>query len=263
VSKVDFYANDGTTNTLVGTATAEPYSYTWSNVALGNYSITAIATDTLNATTTSTPVSVTVNTGIAQAYYIYSDHLDSPRVITDTQGNKVWEWQNSDPYGNNVPNENPSGAGQFTFPLRFPGQYADKETNSYYNVNRDYDPAIGRYVQSDPIGLMGGINTYIYAGGDPIMKVDILGLDSYNHFYPSDNPGVTMPCLPTSRQIGFLELRDGTQVEVYRYSGQVYSYYPQNNGTMLLELIGGRYEIVGPADLGNGQCPSTPTCGGK
>jgi RHS repeat-associated protein len=62
-------------------------------------------------------------------------------------------------------------------PLRFPGQYFDRETNLAYNMMRDYDPAIGRYVESDPIGLKGGLNTYTYVRLDPLGRVDPTGLD--------------------------------------------------------------------------------------
>jgi RHS repeat-associated protein len=105
-------------------------------------------------------------------------YLDTPRVITDSQGNKVWEWQNTDPFGNNVPNENPNGAGTFSFNLRFPGQYFDKETGLHQNYFRDYDPANGgRYLQSDPIGLAGGsFSTYTYAANNPLMQIDPFGL---------------------------------------------------------------------------------------
>ena len=105
---------------------------------------------------------MTGNTGVAQAYYIHTDHLNPPRSITDTSGNIVWQWDNTDPFGANMANENPNGQGAFTFNLRFPGQYFDRETNAHYNVNRDYDPANGGRYTSNPIGLAGGINTYTY-----------------------------------------------------------------------------------------------------
>jgi RHS repeat-associated protein len=58
--------------------------------------------------------------------------------------------------------------GAFDLPLRLPGQYFDKETNVHYNYFRDYDPSIGRYEESDPIGLKGGLNTYAYVSGNPL-----------------------------------------------------------------------------------------------
>jgi RHS repeat-associated protein len=109
---------------------------------------------------------------------LFSDQLDTPREITDTNGNEVWRWDNMDPFGNNMANENPNGAGQFSFPLRFAGQYADKETNTHYNYFRDYDPGTGRYVEADPIGLAGGINGYTYALSNPLRNTDPYGLRS-------------------------------------------------------------------------------------
>jgi RHS repeat-associated protein len=75
-----------------------------------------------------------------------------------------------------VPDENPSALGAFEFPLRFPGQYADKETNLHYNYFRDYDSTLGRYLESDPIGLEDGLNPYLYVAADPMTGVDPEGL---------------------------------------------------------------------------------------
>ncbi|MEO7744402.1 MAG: RHS repeat-associated core domain-containing protein [Usitatibacter sp.] len=111
-------------------------------------------------------------------YYVWADHLGSPRQITDTSNVSRWEWNHNDPFGNNAPNENPAGAGAFAFSLRFPGQYYDAETGKHYNYFRDYDPAIGRYIESDPIGLKGGINTYGYVDGRPLLLSDPRGLAS-------------------------------------------------------------------------------------
>jgi RHS repeat-associated protein len=60
--------------------------------------------------------------------------------------------------------------------LRFPGQLFDGETGLHYNYFRDYDPSIGRYVESDPIGLAAGPNTYAYAGANPLNASDATGL---------------------------------------------------------------------------------------
>jgi RHS repeat-associated protein len=65
----------------------------------------------------------------------------------------------------------------FIYNLRFPGQYYQTETGLNYNYFRDYDPQTGRYVESDPIGLKAGVNTYAYAAADPLTYFDPLGLD--------------------------------------------------------------------------------------
>ncbi len=88
----------------------------------------------------------------------------------------MWRWDQQEPFGVNVPDENPSGLGAFDLPLRLPGQYFDKETNLHYNYFRDYDPSIGRYGESDPIGLKGGLNTYTYVRSNPLPLTDPLGL---------------------------------------------------------------------------------------
>ena len=68
-----------------------------------------------------------------------SDHLNTPRLITDSTGTTVWRWDQQEPFGNDVPNGDPGNTGTtFDFPLRLPGQYYDRETNLAYNYFRDY-----------------------------------------------------------------------------------------------------------------------------
>ena len=88
----------------------------------------------------------------------------------------VWKWDNAEPFGNNAANENPSELGGFRYDLRFPGQQYDAETGLAYNLARDYDASSGRYVESDPIGLEGGLNTYSYAMSRPTTDSDPTGL---------------------------------------------------------------------------------------
>jgi RHS repeat-associated protein len=83
----------------------------------------------------------------------------------------MWRWD-PDTFGSAAPNTNPSGLGAFTYNLRFPGQYYLSESGLLYNYYRDLDPQTGRYIESDPIGLQGGINTYSYAGSNPIGHMD-------------------------------------------------------------------------------------------
>jgi RHS repeat-associated protein len=109
--------------------------------------------------------------------YIHTDALNSPTRMTRSDDNVVvWRWDH-DPYGNGVAMQDPDGKGaNVVFNMRFPGQYFDAETGLYYNYFRDYDPTIGRYVESDPIGLLGGISTYSYAAESPPNVGDPLGL---------------------------------------------------------------------------------------
>jgi len=104
-------------------------------------------------------------------------HLNTPRLVADATGTTVWRWDQAEPFGNNPAEEDPdANSVSFDLPLRLPGQRYDQETGLHYNYFRDYDPSLGRYGESDPIGLRGGRNTYAYVLGDPIARIDPRGL---------------------------------------------------------------------------------------
>jgi len=105
-----------------------------------------------------------------RGFGIHGDHLGTPRLMSDADGRIVWR-ANHTPFG-----EATVEVDDESLALRFPGQYADEETGTHYNDFRDYDPATGRYLTSDPIGLAGGINAYGYVGADPLAGIDPLGL---------------------------------------------------------------------------------------
>ena len=139
-----------------GAATRE---YVW----LGSTPIAMFTPDPANAT--NPPLT----------YFFHTDHLNTPRVVVDKNNAIRWRWL-AEPFGTTAPENNPSSLGAFTQPLRFPGQYADQESGLSYNLNRDYDGSIGRYIQSDPIGLAGGVDTHSYALNAPTMYTDPKGL---------------------------------------------------------------------------------------
>ncbi len=145
--------------------------------------------------------------------YLHTDHLNTPRLASDGSQSVQWRWQ-GEAFGLTAANEDVDGDNTLTtINLRFPGQYYDQETGLHYNWNRYYDPALGRYITSDLIGLLGGLNTYSYVNNNPTNWIDLRGLlwckncptegaqlDSWgvggtvgftNVEYNSDEPGVT------------------------------------------------------------------------
>ena len=112
-----------------------------------------------------------------EVFYLHTDHLGTPRVALDTAGRVRWRWMGGEPFGPSPAENTPtSGLSELNISLRLPGQQYDGFVGLHYNYFRDYDPTVGRYVQSDPIGLAGGINTYAYVGGNPLSYTDPLGL---------------------------------------------------------------------------------------
>jgi len=112
---------------------------------------------------------------------IQADHLGTPRVVIDRTTDKtIWTWPiTGEVFGADAPNEDPDRDGmKYDLDMRFPGQRFDAASGLNDNVHRDYEPATGRYIQSDIIGLSGGISTYAYVEGDPLIKADPKGLDA-------------------------------------------------------------------------------------
>ena len=228
----------------------------------------------------STPVAVFMPDPAAPAgsplvYTIHADHLDTPRVVLDKNGAVRWRWM-AEPFGTTAPETNPTSLGAFAFNLRFPGQYFDQESGLHYNYHRDYDASIGRYAQSDPIGLDGGINTYSYVGADPLTQTDPKGLQrriappssqmgpvhaaqvnsitnqirqydpnfNYQTIRPSFGPGSTysqadvnaLTAILLALQRNRICLRDGVQVG---------RFIADQNGNTMVEPVGGRTVAAG------------------
>ena len=136
------------------------------------------------------------NGSTVSIFYIHSDPLNTPRQVTRPSDNTpMWTW-NSDPFGTDAANPNPAGAGTFAYNLRFPGQVFDGQAGLHGNGFRDSDPATGKYVESDPIGLLGGTNTYAYVVGNPNSNSDFFGLATCKLTF-DDGKG-TLHCEPDS-----------------------------------------------------------------
>ncbi len=126
------------------------------------------------------PVGLARNAGSGlDLYYVEADALGTPRVVIDPDRDvAVWRWALTDEaFGESEPDQDPDGDNTwFVLDMRYPGQQYDSATGFNYNYFRDYDPSTGRYSQSDPIGLDGGISTYGYVGGNPLTGTDPMGL---------------------------------------------------------------------------------------
>lgn len=127
-------------------------------------------------------------------YDIETDHLGTPRAVVDrSRDTVVWTWAiTGEAFGADAPNYDPDGDGKaFMFDMRFAGQRFDPVTELNYNYRRDYDPTVGRYVQSDPIGLFGGQDsTYAYVDAKPLSHVDPFGLRVLLCSRPVDIDGI-------------------------------------------------------------------------
>jgi len=179
-------------------ATTERFAYNEAGQLTGEYGTTnrdyiwlgdlpvAVVDNTINGSVTTS----TVN-------YVTADQLGAPRAVSNGAGTVIWSWAYQ---GNPFGEQQPTSTTGYVLNLRYPGQYYDAEIGLNYNVNRDYDSATARYIESDPAGLAGGISTYAYVGSNPLSKVDPLGLQEVLFRFPpstflSDEPIIPRPLI--------------------------------------------------------------------
>jgi RHS repeat-associated protein len=144
-------------------------------------------------------------------YYYHNDHLGTSILMTDENQNIVWEGEFK-PFGEAL-----TVNGSVTNNLRFPGQYFDDETELHYNYYRDYNPVVGRYVEADPVGINGDVNIFNYVNGNPIMKIDILGLKTIDGMNCNEISRMRVPGFsqgnPRSYNAGFVWICMGIVIE--------------------------------------------------
>ncbi|WP_431112461.1 RHS repeat-associated core domain-containing protein [Variovorax paradoxus] len=133
------------------------------------------------------PIAAVIN---GATYAVHSDHLNTPRRLSNDTGQPVWQWSYS-AFGEDkptiaknrfanldtTPNPGTTSVSDVKFNLRYPGQYADEESGLFYNYFRSYDARTGRYSQPDPIGLDGGWNRFGYVDANSLNFADPEGLD--------------------------------------------------------------------------------------
>jgi RHS repeat-associated protein len=164
------------------------------------------------------PIAAVIN---AKQYAVHTDHLNTPRRLTQSDKRVAWQWAFS-AFGDEqpttgakryvdpatTPNAGSTTIADVTFNLRYPGQYFDKESGLSYNYFRSYDAKTGRYSQSDPIDLAGGWNRYGYAEANALSNIDPTGL-----FVPANHNGITAEAIqivgsPCPDLPGFVALAD-------------------------------------------------------
>ncbi|MCE4538546.1 hypothetical protein LXT12_14940 [Pelomonas sp. P7] len=188
-----------------------------------------------------TPVAVvktdSTGSGGVQLYAIHTDHLDTPRMVLDASGQVRWRWM-GDPFGGNLAEQQPTaGLAALQQNLRFPGQQFEAFGGRHYNHFRDYDPSTGRYVQGDPIGQAGGINSYAYVANSPLDGVDPAGLNRNRLIRPDSTitfeQAIAIP--QANRLIELIrEVRPGFRYETISEQGA--NVYDRNNVRDLMEI---------------------------
>ena len=111
-----------------------------------------------------------------QTNYFHCDQIGIPREMTDSQGKLLWKGR-YDAWGQLIHDSNRHAQRNTHQPFRLQNQYFDQETGLHYNFLRYYEPALGRFITQDPIGLMGGMNLYQFAANAQ-GHIDVLGLSA-------------------------------------------------------------------------------------
>ncbi|URL56877.1 DUF4157 domain-containing protein [Luteibacter flocculans] len=156
-----------------------------------------------------------------QIYAIHADQTGRPESATNASRSVVWS-ANNFAFDRQVVTEG------FKLNLGFPGQYFDDETRTWNNGFRDYRADLGRYMESDPIGLMGGLNTYAYVGSAPLNLVDPLGLrsltDCENRILAPYFPGKDLSKIDVEEGIPWLARQFGAgNADAWTYKNTIYT----------------------------------------
>lgn len=113
--------------------------------------------------------------GVGTVTYLIADGTGTPRAAVNATGSLVWSWAAvGNGFGESLPKS--AGGSTYVLPLRFAGQYFDAETGLHHNNHRTYEPATGRFLETDPLAQVGGESPFDYAGNSPLMRTDALGL---------------------------------------------------------------------------------------
>ena len=174
-------------------------------------------------------------------------------------------------FGEHAASNNPDAdAVTYTFNLRYPGQLYDSESGLHYNINRDYEAGTGRYVQSDPIGLNGGLSTYGYAMQNPYQYIDSLGLKVEVRCRPIGGPYRVGAKAQIARDFGGEHCYVVASCSFAGIPETTISYLvpifvvprggSHNSDTIFSSL--GRYRTIAVTDSsgGTGNCPSFDAC---
>ena len=171
---------------VAATATSGPWVFHVAVATAGPHQVLAEATDAYGLTAASAPLAFASHE--AQLYAVFTDALGTPRPASDAAQTAVWRWRDDEPFGAGAPDEDPDGDGAaFRLDARFPGQTYDPETGLHHHRHRDDDPRTGRYLQSDPLGVADGAQTFAYAHSDPLGGVDRFGRLVINAMGPEDH----------------------------------------------------------------------------